>query len=95
MPKQIHIFRLSSAGAIEPQAVEMPRRARITGITFKSGAVQVFAEVEHDADTRAFDTNKHRRAFVVIVGASGRDVPTEGQLVGFDAGVHVYEVKAS
>ena len=90
--KQIHIFLLRLSND-EPQTIEMPRRARITGVARKQAAVQVFAEVEHDADTRAFDTQKHRRAFVAVTGSGA--IPAQGQLVGFDGAnnLHVYEVK--
>lgn len=93
MAKQLHVFSIRR-GTSEPQAIEMPRRARITGIHSppQSMVVQIFAEIEHDADTRAFDTSNHRRTFAKR--NEGDQVP-DGALVGFHAGVHVYEVKTT
>lgn len=94
MSKQIHVVAIRASSS-EPQQVQLPRRARITGLTNRSAAVQIYAEISHDEDTKAFDTRRHQRAFVVVKAERGGDnlVPSDGQLVGFVDGIHVYEVK--
>ncbi len=91
--KKLAVFRISSENPA-PQALAMPRRARITGIkattTGPRSVIYVYAEVEHDADTAAFDKGQHMRAFVQCLPPC---VVPDGALVGFHNGVHVYEVK--
>lgn len=93
MPRQIAVYRLRR-DISEPQSIQMPRRARITGIQLvaKEPALQLYTEVDHDQDTQAFDTGRHERTFTVR--QAGDLVPAEGALVGFHNGLHVYEVKS-
>lgn len=92
MPKQIQLYSIPIS--LEPQSIEMPRRARITGVHLPnqgSTRIFVYAEVEHDANTAAFDTGKHSRYFAC---RRANDMVPEGAgVVGFSSGVHVYEVK--
>jgi len=76
----------------DPQTISMPRRARIVHVYVSRVDVQLFAEVEEDADTKAFDTGKHLRTFIVLNG--GAPVPEGAGFIGADGRCLVYETKA-
>lgn len=91
MPKFIEQFRLSRMRG-DTQAIRMPRRAHITGMQIISNEkfVMLYAEVDRDLDTAAFDIDRHERSFVLRT--RGETVP-DGALVAYDQGIHVYEVR--
>lgn len=89
MPKRLERYPIK-VDAEGPQVVHMPRRARIVSAGFVVRAVQLYAEVEHDANTAAFDVT-HKRLFLIV--RPGELVPENG---GWVAGVdcfNVYEVR--
>lgn len=90
--RQLQIFSIRR-GTSDPQTVVMPRRARITGIHVppQGNIIQIFAEVEHDADTKAFDTQRHMRTFARRNESD--TIPADAALVGFHNGTHLYEMK--
>lgn len=87
--KQIQIVKLRRHTS-ETQAVTLARRALVTGIEVKTTMIVLNALVEHDEDTRAFDTGQHTRHFSVRI--AGDAVPA-GALVAFAEGTHVFEVQ--
>lgn len=77
MPHTLKRYELTTR--TEPQALKMPKRARILHIALGTRGPVLCALVEEDDDTRAFDTGKHERHFAV---ASDGMVAPDGVYVG-------------
>lgn len=99
MARMIMTYQLNAAAA--PQAIDMPRRARVMYVAMGEGGPTLFAEVFQDADTAAFDV-RHLRHFVVV--CAGGTVPEGAGYIGSCAlkltgrkmvDYHVYEVRPS
>lgn len=73
------ILKYSLNAGSEPQAIDMPRRARVLYVCMGEGGPQLFAEVLEDADTKAFDV-KHLRHFVVVT--AGGTIPEGAGYIG-------------
>jgi hypothetical protein len=77
MSRLIHRYALGTGH--DTQTVRMPKRARVIHVGFSQSPI-LCALVDEDADTRAFDTGKHERYFVVV--ADGGAAPEVGVYVG-------------
>lgn len=97
MARMIQSYQLNAAA--QPQAIDMPRRARVVSVAMGEGGPMLFAEVLHDADTKAFDV-RNMRHFVVV--CAGGTVPEGAGYIGSCAlkltgrkmvDYHVYEVR--
>lgn len=89
MSRRLHQYPLlRSANGSQP--IPMPRRAIITGAAVTPMRVVLYASVEEDANTKAFDV-KHMRHFQICHAG---DVTPDGLPVAFVDGHHVYEVKS-
>lgn len=77
MTKMVRQFTLNKA-IREPQAIDMPKRARILSVHPVNARVLIDAEVHEDADTKAFDRAHQRHFQLVTVG----DLIPEGVQVG-------------
>jgi hypothetical protein len=77
MAKMVRQFTLNKA-IHEPQAIDMPKRARIMSVHSINTRVLIDAEVHEDEDTKAFD-RAHQRHFQIIT--AGELIP-EGMQVG-------------
>lgn len=97
MAKMVRQFTLNRA-IREPQAIDMPKRARIMSVHPINARVLIDAEVYEDEDTKAFD-RAHQRHFQVIT--AGELIPEGVQVGSFVATsrerqtrvYHVYEVR--
>lgn len=98
MAKTVRRFTLATKQVGEPQALDMPKRARILSVFSIAGRAAIEAEVYEDEDTKAFD-RAHQRHFQLV--KAGGLVP-EGVWIGSfasnaparEVGVyHVYEVR--
>jgi hypothetical protein len=74
------IKRYALTSVLKPQAVKMPKRARIIFTANGSHGPVLCALVEEDADTQAFDLGKHERFFQVC--SDGMPTPEGGVHVG-------------
>lgn len=77
MAKIVKRFTLAKTVG-SPQAVDMPKRARVLSVFAINARVALDAEVYEDEDTKAFD-RAHQRYFQVV---SSGDLIPEGALVG-------------
>lgn len=91
MAKRIQSFILKRDQGNERQSVAMQRRARILFVTVYTKLVRIFAEVEFDASTEAFEV-PYQRHFVLL--GEGAFVPAEqGSFIGGSGEIAVYEVR--
>lgn len=95
MSRMIRSYQLTTTG--QPQAVDMPRRARILSVSMgASECPQLFAELVEDADTQAFGV-RYVRHFLVL--PTGSAVPEGAGYIGTChlhkplRAWHVYEVR--
>lgn len=77
MAKMVRQFTLNKA-IRDPQAIGMPKRARILSVQSVNARVLIDAEVYEDEDTKAFD-RAHQRYFQLV--SAGELIP-EGAQVG-------------
>lgn len=85
-------FDLTTVTSI--QTVKMPKRARILYVACSKRGPSLCTGIEEDNDTRAFDTGKHERFF--IVASDGMLAPEGGVYIGSTQPqnncYHVFEV---
>ena len=90
--RQIKVYTLKLHA--EPQGLRMPRRARVLHVNhIPRLEIELYAEVDEDHVTKAFDTNQHERMFLVL--SANLSVPEGAGLVGADRGKLVYETGRS